>query len=253
MNTTTNSTIHKRASFAEGIAGAIIFRINYPKTLCGKMGRTASLNARTRPLLTPEEEADTKQIVAMVLHVTGALEKETMRVRENEPFAIWRLCFSEVRRNLRIDRNSKRGQSDTSTPIDLLTETDAQYLSTRERAPYSAARRIAIARKIRYQRSLCFTAHAIDPSRKRNATLRTMLAFSRYVASAYSTQARGIFEIVESTADDDNALHALTHRFKRYTATAEEHLTAQAMDGVKARKLEFKTFAEYAEKVSAKP
>lgn len=39
------------------------------------MGRKASLNAKTRPLLTSEEEADARQTCALVLIATGGLER----------------------------------------------------------------------------------------------------------------------------------------------------------------------------------
>src|SRR5215213_806520 len=57
----------QRLIFAESIAGAVIHRINFPKVKAGKVSRKASLEAKVRPLLSPEEQADARQTVALVL------------------------------------------------------------------------------------------------------------------------------------------------------------------------------------------
>lgn len=230
---------NEKATFALKIGNAIIHRINYPKTLAGKVTRTASLNARTRPLLSHTEEQDARQTCALALARCGALERGKMT------FPDWKIVFREVRRELRIDRNSKRGQCDTANPIDLMSEAEADFLTAKLRAPYSQARRVAIARKMRYIRALVFTSFSLDEKRPRIATFKKQLGVCRFLCSLYSGTSRGFSEIM-GDAEGESSMRSTIKRFRDYIATAEEYLTAQALQGVKARKIEFKSFADLA-------
>src|SRR4051812_19332221 len=96
------------ALLADKIGGVIAHRIDFPKVIAGKMGRTASLRAKTRPLLTPEERQDVHQATALVLVATGALDRGRLT------FGDWKTCFRAVRGPLclRIDRKAKNKSRD---------------------------------------------------------------------------------------------------------------------------------------------
>jgi len=245
-----------QTEFAKKIANAVIFRINYPKVKAGKMTRHASLNAKVRPLLSFHDEQEVKQTVSLVLCSTppaikyrdkggNHYEKKVGRAMDDckMSFAHWKIIFREVRGLLNIDRNSKRGQADTANPIDLMTEAEADFLTTQTRKPFHLARRLAIARKVRYLRAQVFAGFAADTKRNRNANLKKHLAISRFLASQYSVNAQGFAEILES-AESESALRMAMMRFREYTQKGETFMTASALEGVKARKIEFKSFAD---------
>jgi hypothetical protein len=245
----------KPKDFLASIASAVIHRINFPKVKAGKMGRKASLNAKVRPLLSYHDQQEATQTVALVLctpHVVKWTDSKGIRHERKIGsalddckmiFAHWKIVFREVRAILNIDRNSKRGQADTANPIDLMTEAEADFLTAQTRKPYHLARRKAIARKMRYQRALVWTAYALDSKRQRHSTFRKQLDVCRFVCALYSKTAKGFSEII-GDASTDEALYMTMHRYKEYTRKAEDFLTAEALQGVKARKIEFKSFAD---------
>lgn len=250
-----------RANFASKIASVVIFRINYPKTLAAKTSAKRAIKSTTqahlgsggfertvsifraptkdsaRPLLSFHDCEEARQSCALALIACGAMDRGLMTLAD------WKIVFREVRGSLNIDRNSKRGQSDTANPIDLMSEAEADFLSAQTRKPYHKARRIAIARKINYMRAQVFASFAADKTRTRKASLKKQLAVSRFLASQFSTNAQGFAEILES-AEAESALRVTILRFRKYIQAGETALTASALDGIKARKLEFKSFAD---------
>jgi hypothetical protein len=254
-------TQNSQLEFLEKIANVVIFRINYPKVLaaknCGKrviksttqahagsggFERTVSIfrapaKDSLRPLLSFHDCEEARQTCALALIACGAMERGKMELSD------WKIVFREVRGALNIDRNSKRGQADTANPIDLMSKAEADFLTAQTRKPYHTARRIAIARKIRYQRAQIFAAFGVDVRRTRKATFKKQLAVSRFACSQFAANSQGFAEILEK-AEAESALRVTMKRFRDYRDSGELALTASALDGVKARKIEFKSFAD---------
>jgi hypothetical protein len=251
----------QRADFANKIANVIIFRINYPKVLAAKDPKKRGIKSVTqshagsggfertisifraptrdsaRPLLSFHDCEEARQSCALTLIACGAMDRGFMTLSD------WKVAFREVRGVLNIDRNAKRGQSDTANPIDLMSEAEADFLTASARKPYHTARRIAIARKINYLRAQVFAAFTADSKRSRKATFKKQLAVSRFLASQFSTNSQGFAEILEK-AEAESALRVTILRFRKYCELGEIALTASALDGIKARKIEFKSFAD---------
>jgi hypothetical protein len=255
------TTPNSQVEFIEKIANVVIFRINYPKVLAAKISAKRGIKTTTqahfgsggmerkvsifraptkdslRPLLSFHDCEEARQTCALTLIACGAMERGKMELSD------WKIVFREVRGSLNIDRNSKRGQSDTANPIDLMTEAEADFLTAQTRKPYHIARKKAIARKVRYLRAQVFAAFAADKTRTRKAYFRKQLAVSRFLASQFSANSQGFAEILES-AEAESALRVTILRFREYCQRGEVALTGSALEGVKARKLEFKSFAD---------
>ena len=251
-------------SFWDSISDSIIHRINYPKLLAGKVSRKASLNARSRPLLSQWDSEEIKQAVGIALVATGAWEREAMT------FADWKPCFRAARKAINVDRDSKRGQSTSSTPIHLLDQiTDSQAramavsefqadihvakvngktektLQAKHFKPYLEAKEAIVARKIRYEVDCLRASFALDRSRKRKASFKKQLRVLRYLASIYKATGQGFSEI--TTGDSDDNLAVIMFDYREYRKRGEDSMTAETLkDAPKARKVELKSLSEIA-------
>jgi len=220
----------QRLLFIDSVAGAIIHRINFPKVKAGNVTRKASLEAKVRPLLTPEEEADTRQTCALALISTGAFEAQRMTL------ATWKVAFRAVRGAdcLRIDRKAKN-QSEI-VRIDTLSPEAAEYAAATQGLPtLPLARRKVIAKRARYVRAQMFANFNADKSRKRKARFHAGHRFLRFLLSHYKhTGAWGIGEV---TSGNTSASLRMAHsRFKQYCEDGESLLTAESLAFVPARR-----------------
>jgi hypothetical protein len=204
------------------------------------MGRNASLNAKSRPLLTEDETKDAKATVAMVLCATGALQRGTLT------FGDWKECFRAVRGKdcLRIDRKAKNKSK--IVRIDSMTPEQLAVIEVAEEMPgLCQAKRNVIARRIRHLRACISAALSLSTSRKIKALRKTAVRNLRFVSSQYQNTGRGFSEIVTSGANLSKTVSKCMLTFQKQIEDGEKILTAQAMDGIpfaKARTL--KTFAE---------
>jgi hypothetical protein len=226
-------------TFWKSISDSIIHRINFPKVLAGKVSRKASLEARSRPLLSKWDCEEVTQSVALALVATGAWERETMN------FGDWKPCFRAARLAISVDRDSKRGQCATSNSLDAMSDEELQYMAAKERKPYMQAKEAIVARRIRYEVDCLRAFRDADPSRKRKANFKKQLRVLRYLASIYKATGQGFSEITDGDSDDNLAVIIFTYR--EYLKKGEIILTAETLENTpKVRRVELKSLSEIA-------
>jgi len=229
------------------VASTVIHRINFPRNLGspGKVGkdgitraisRQASLGAKSRPLLSPQEEMDVRQETAFVLVATGALERDTMT------FSDWKEVFRAVRgRNcLRIDRRSKNRSEIVS--IDTMTEEALDVIGARIGSgigdALKAASRATIARKIRYEHSCLIAAFNASTSRKRKSAYHGALRFLRWLSSyAISRNGNSLSDLVTLTGTNDASAsrRMAAMRYCDFRDIGEVILTNEAISDIAPR------------------
>lgn len=228
------------AQLADKIGAVIAHRIDFPKVLAGKMGRKASLEAKSRPRLTEEEKADTKQIVALVLCATGTLGRGKLT------FGDWKECFRAVRgkNGLRIDRKAKNKSE--IVRIDTMTPESIAVISVQEEVPQlSDARRRVIARRVRYLRACALAWCATDTSRQRKHNRQKAVRVLRFLASQFCSTGEGFAEIVETSKDLPKRVFDCMEKFRQIIAKGEVILTEESLRDVPARKARvLKSFAD---------
>ncbi len=240
------SADERRAALFERVANAVIHRINFPKTLAGKMTREASLSAKGRPLLTEQECQDARQSVAMVLCATDGASR--LEAGERLTLEHWKLMFREVRGRdcLGIDRRAKNKEGHAR--FDAMTEAEISMASLKLELPtLPAARRSIIARQVRYARAVVSAAFHADPSRKAKANFRFASKFIRFLASQYKQGGEfGIGEVTKGNTGE--ALRVASFTFRNYFAKGEAILTAEALASIPVKMTrEFRAFSDIPE------
>jgi hypothetical protein len=229
------------------ISSTVIHRINFPRHLGsgGKVGsngvtyaisRKASLNAKSRPMLSEEEEIDVAQTVGFVLIATGAMERESLTLSD------WKEVFRAVRGAdcLRIDRKSKN-QSEIIS-VDTMTEEALAVISARlnirDNGLDKVKRRIQ-ARKIRYERACIMAKFQADTSRKRKAGYRGACGFLRWISTYYTSgKGKSLSDIITAFSATDRQSKSLwdaAERYRDYIETGEAILTGEAMADIAPR------------------
>ena len=195
------------------------------------MTRNACLSAKVRPLLSEQDEQDTRQTCAMVLCATGTLYTGTLT------FGVWKECFRLARRNLRIDRQAKNKSE--IVRIDAMTpeQVDCIAAETGFHA-LPLARRKVIARRIRYARACIAAKFQSDTTRQRSHNRRKALRMLRFCASHFHKTGEGMSEICDSKTviDTTRGLRQSKAVFQKYLDKGEEILTASAMEGIPLKK-----------------
>jgi hypothetical protein len=238
-----NAILQKQIELIGKVSHAIIRRINYPKGKPSgakswqdinpyKISRALSLDSKTRPTLTEQEENDVQQTVAFVLIATGALEREDLKLNFND----WKAAFSEVRgiNCLGIDRRSKN-QSEIVN-YDTMTDADLYVASVKfglHRRVLVDEKRKAIARRIRFERACVFAKFAIDNKRKRRCNLRRCLTFIRFTFADYGQKHLSF----PTKGNDASALRHKKKDFEKYRDEGAAILTERALANLPARTL----------------
>lgn len=225
--------------FGHSIAGAVIHRINFPKVAAGKVSRNSSLAAKLRPLLSPEEEKDAKQTVALVLVATGALERGRLTLGD------WKEVFRAVRgaNCLRIDRQAKNKSE--IIRIDTLSPEAAEIAAVTLALPtLPATRRKVIAKRVRYMREQMLATFRGDTSRKRKNSYRKARCFLRFTLSHYkATGAWGHSEISKGNTPASFRMAAM--EFRDYCEKGETIMTAESLAFTPAKvERAFRAFAD---------
>lgn len=172
------------------VSATVIRRINFPKALCGKVRtykrdsklgkagevtkaeREKSLSAKSRPLLSPDDEMEVFQTVALVLHGRGELLSPT--VSHGSWFAVFRAC----RKTLGIDRQR---ESITETPADEIADL-MESAHCGYDAELTARARVRLAKRVKYWHACIAKARDISQSRKKRAAWKNQLATLRAIA-----------------------------------------------------------------------
>lgn len=246
---------------SQTIGNTVVRRINFPKALAGKVTRGQSLNAKSRPLLSEHDEADTRQTCALVLLRLGLPDATRLAVRTTETVAVvcplfsgsrcerasyqsasrtlgltrWKAVFRASRKALRIDRQVREDATDftTSPEIDVAIE----------HPEISAERRAKLSKQLRYAHTLLHAALGADTSRKRKSTFRTHLRTLRAFAGIW-TGGFAKHPLCEGNSED--ALNVVLHRFRAYLDKGENALTTAALANVPqgAQERELRSFAQ---------
>lgn len=219
----------------ERVSRAVIHRINFPKVLAGKMGRIASLRAKSRPLLSEHDQQEVAQTVSLVLCATGTVQRmaEPLATAQGPrglvvSFADWKACFRAVRSKgcLRIETGHCKADATDIATLHEASEADAIGCAVGRFFRVDRAqeiRRQVIARRVRYLRACINARFATDPSRQRKHNRAKALRFLRYLASQYSA---GMGEVEILDADTPEAAYMARNRFEKYVAAGEAALDA---------------------------
>lgn len=246
--------------FIKSTAAAVIRRINYPKTPAARFTRAQSLDAKSRPLLSREDEKDAEQTCALALLHTGltpatklaiaateriqslcplfhrsACERASYRAAARTLGLVrWKAMFRAVRSTLRIDRRVREDATDFSTMPEIAV--------TVENPEMSVERRKRLTRMVRYAHSLLHSALAMDDSRKRRSTFRRHVGTLRAFTAIWSG---GFTHHPLCEGDSEGALRKVLQRFREYLEKGEGNATFASLEGVPvgAQVRELRTFA----------
>lgn len=185
------------------ISNAIIRRINFPRAKgaarnweelnAPRVSRKASLNAKTRPLLSEWEMEEVHQTVALVLISREVAPDARLSLGDNGD---WKAVFQAVRALLGIDKKARSNREFVaceSLPDETLhcAPLPAFVAHPAEIRELFAAYRQRMARKYAYARSMAHAAFQADTSRKRRdtykRTVRTLRAHIRVTFRQVST------------------------------------------------------------------
>jgi hypothetical protein len=219
------------------ISNAIIRRINYPKqrgeaanwnnVRSFHISRRAALEAKARPLLTPEEQQDVQQTVAFVLAERGVLPDQKLSLGKDGD---WRAVFSAVREMLGIDkraRSKRRFVACEEVPAETLRCEPLPVFvdSPSERRELNASYRQRLARHYGYARSLAFAAFTADRTRTRKSTYHKVIrTLAAHIRAAFREIGQPLFEGVS-----EDARFVRDLRLRKYLANGEAILTAEAL------------------------
>lgn len=219
------------------ISNAIIRRINHPKQRGAaanwhevkpfRFSRRSSLAAKARPLLSPEEQQDVTQTVALVLVTRGVLPEQKLTLG---PDGDWRAVFSAVREMLGIDkhaRSKRRFLAHESLPDDTLQCAPLPVFvdDPTERREVNACYRQRLARRFAYAHSIAFAAFTSDTTRTRRATYRKVIHTLRcHARAAFRDMTEPLFD-----GDSDSTRRVRDSRLRKYFVTGEAVLTADSL------------------------
>ncbi|MES2923151.1 MAG: hypothetical protein V4819_16465 [Verrucomicrobiota bacterium] len=223
------------------VASTIIRRINYPKALCGKQSlyaketrkwkageatqgeRNKSLNAKSRPLLSKDDEHEVFQTCALVLIGRGAFFSASLNLGD------WKALFRVSRALLKID--AKREFQAIPEAFDLADARNS--INSEIDLEKQAARREGFSKRIKYARACLVAARSVDLSRKAKSKFRTNRAILHGVTL-------GTFRPRDLTYNEASALSMALSRFEAYLATGEAELDRQANEEIARRQPAFR-------------
>lgn len=223
------------------VAATVIRRINYPKALCGKQSfyakntakwkkgeatrgeRQKSLNAKSRPLLSFNDEREVFQTCALVLIQREALFSDSLTLGD------WKAVFRASRSFLGIDAKREFQIDDTASDLASEREAIAQEMDLEKQA----LRRQKFARRVKYARTCLFAARAADSSRKAKSKFRTNRAILHKITL-------GTFRPRNLTDNEASALSMALSRFESYLASGEAELDREASEEIARRQPDFK-------------